>query len=144
MYSYACTGYLYTKILGQGYILTPTVGVSNRHKGATATDSLSVRATNKLFPLTCSVTLPLINVHMASMASVMTIMYCLEFQVFYLLYHTKHCHVLYSITRETIGTCNDTSICTCTVSIVSMVTMLEGRENALCDNRVPYVKLSLQ
>ena len=42
-------------------LLTPTVGVSNRHKVAIATDSLSIRATNKLLPPTRSVTLTTTN-----------------------------------------------------------------------------------
>ena len=34
--------------------MTPTVGVDNRHRMATATDSLSIKATNKLLPPTRS------------------------------------------------------------------------------------------
>ena len=49
------------KNLGRGYCRTPTVGVSNRHKVAIATDSLSIRATIKLLPPTRSVTLTTTN-----------------------------------------------------------------------------------
>ena len=58
-----------TRINYRPRLLTPTVGVSNRHKVATATDSLSITATNKLLPPTRSVTLilpvvvSLIDVH---------------------------------------------------------------------------------
>ena len=34
-------------------LLTPTISVDNRHRMAIATDSLSIKATNKLLPLTC-------------------------------------------------------------------------------------------
>ena len=54
---------------GRPRLLTPSVGVSNHHKEATATDSLSIR--DELLPPTRLVILTLIDVH-ASMASVMT------------------------------------------------------------------------